>query len=127
MESMDYEHGSTGVERLAAVPVADRPKVVRMVPQAPMTPPPDQPEAIRETVIIQRQEVSDVLLAAFSAMGFAVSARFLVFLSLFGAFVLAVMAMLSQSMMAVVVLSLFCILTVLPLVAVELFSKRGAN
>jgi hypothetical protein len=68
--------------------------------------------------------VSDVLLAAFSALGYAVSARALLFLALVGAFSLAVMAMLNQTTMSVTVLGLYCVLTVLPLVFLELRAKR---
>lgn len=75
--------------------------------------------------VIQREEVSDVLMAAFAAMGHAVSARVLVFLSLLGAFALAVMAMLSQTVMAVVILGLYSVGIVLPLVALELMTKRA--
>lgn len=64
------------------------------------------------------------MLAAFSALGYAVSARFLVFLSLAGAFALAVMAMQWHDVMALAVLGIYCVLTVLPLVGLEVRSKR---
>jgi hypothetical protein len=96
--------------------------------EPPMEPPPlaspspaNHPEF---PFIIQREEVSDVLLAAFAALGYAVSARALLFLALIGAFCLAVMAMLSQTVMAAVLLGLFCTLTVAPLVYLELHAKR---
>lgn len=93
-----------------------------MVAQPQLTIPQETPEVA--PVIIQREEVSDVLLAAFAALGYAVSARFLLFLSLIGAFALSVMSMLSQSVMSVTILSLYCLLTVLPLVFLELRAKR---
>lgn len=126
MSTPDLKTDSMAVERLAAVPV--RPKVVPIlqVSQWPTEAPPTiQTPASEPAVIIQRQEVSDVLLAAFSALGFAVSARFILFLSLIGAFVLAVMAMVSQAIMAVIVLSLYAALIVLPLVWLETRSKRA--
>jgi hypothetical protein len=126
MSSHDSATGSMDVERLSARPVMPKPKLVQaemdLTPQPPSEPPKAAPEL---PVIIQREEVSDVLLAAFAALGFAVSARALVFLSLVGAFVLAVMAMMNQTMMSVVVLGLYCALTVLPLVFLELRAKRG--
>lgn len=96
-----------------------------MVPPAPQPQLPTpilapQPEP---KVIIQKPDISDVLLAAFSALGYAVSARLLIFLSLIGAFVMAVMAMIFRDYMALSVLGLYCVLTVLPLVALELFGK----
>lgn len=92
---------------------------------APVQPtiPPAPPE---QTIVIQRQEVSDVLLAAFSAMGYAVSARFLLFLSMLGAFALAVMALRQPSVFSLVVLGMYSGLTVLPLVWLELNGKRQA-
>lgn len=75
------------------------------------------------TVIVQKQSISDVMLAAFSALGFAVSARFLLFLAILGAFALAVMAMRSEHTISLVVLGLWSVLTVLPLVALEINSR----
>ncbi|HEY4355959.1 MAG TPA: hypothetical protein VGN16_09445 [Acidobacteriaceae bacterium] len=69
--------------------------------------------------------MSEVLLAAFAAMGFAMSARFLLFLSLLGAFALAVMAMLEPTNPKLIVLGMYGILTTLPLVALEVVAKRG--
>ena len=93
-----------------------------MVPPAPPMSPQETPEP---AVIIQRQEVSDVLLAAFSALGYAVSARALLFLSLIGAFALAVMAMSRLSVEAMIILGLYCGMTLLPLVFLEIYAKRG--
>jgi hypothetical protein len=72
--------------------------------------------------VIQRQEVTDVLLAAFAAMGFALSARALLFVSIVGAIVLAVMSMRSQTF---IVLAIYCCLTTIPLVVLELLAKRN--
>lgn len=124
MISTDSKDNSMEVERLAAVPV--RPKVVQMVPPAPQLSLPETPETrVVAPVIIQREEVSEVLLAAFAAMGFAMSARFLLFLSLLGAFALAVMAMLEPTNPKLIVLGMYGILTTLPLVALEVVAKRG--
>lgn len=85
-----------------------------MMPQEPPKP----------QIVIQRQSVSEVVLAAFSALGYAVSARFLLFLAILGAFALAVMAMLSEHTISLVVLGLWSVLTVLPLVWLEIYSRR---
>lgn len=97
-----------------------------MVPPIPTLPPapPEIVEKIVERVVVQKADVGDVMLGMFSALGFAVSARFLMFLALLGAFSLAVMAMMSQTVMAVVVLGVYCALIVLPLVMIEIRSKR---
>jgi hypothetical protein len=65
------------------------------------------------------------MLAAFSALGYAVSARALLFLALVGAFALAVMSMMSQTIMSAVVLGIYLMLTVMPMVFLELKAKRG--
>ena len=97
-----------------------------MIQKPKLVPPPTDttPSQSEFPVIVQRQEVSDVLLAAFAAMGYAVSARALLFMALIGAFCLAVMSMISQSVMSVIVLGVYLALTVLPMVYLELRAKR---
>ena len=87
------------------------------------TPPPTPQSEL--PVIVQRQEVSDVLLSAFAALGYAVSARALLFLALVGAFALSVMAMLDQTTMSAIVLCIYLVLIILPMVFLELKAKRG--
>lgn len=119
---MSSETNSTGVERLAAVPMEPR-KVIQM----PVATPPPTPVVAPsiETPPAPKAEVSDVLLAAFAALGYAVSARFLLFMSIVGAFALAVMSMLHPTVMSIVILGMFCLLTTLPLVWLELRAKRS--
>ena len=62
----------------------------------------------------------DVLLAAFTALGYAISARALLMLAIVGAFVLAVMAILSDKIPALVALGLFAALVVIPMCILEL-------
>lgn len=93
--------------------------VAQMPPMTPQAP----PEAPAQ-IIVQREEVSQVVLAAFASLGFALSARFLVFLSLAGAFVIAIMAMRAHDLMGLSVLALYCLLIVLPLIWLELNAKR---
>jgi hypothetical protein len=122
MNTHDSGTNSMDVERLAAVPIQPKAKVLQMVQPPLPTSPQEAPEP---PVIIQRQEVSDVLLAAFAALGFAVSARALLFLSLVGAFALAVMAMSRLNAEAMIILGLYCGMTLLPLVCLEIYAKRG--
>jgi len=89
-------------------------------PPTPSTPPPPQ---IEIRTVVEKPGVGEVMLAAFAAMGFAVSARMLLFMSLLGAFALAVMTELSQTTMSAVILGIYCVLVVIPLVALE-FSYR---
>ena len=67
----------------------------------------------------QSSQAVELGLAAFAALGYAVSARLLVFLALVGAFVLAVMSMSSQTIMSATILALYAVLIVIPLVALE--------
>ncbi len=58
-------------------------------------------------------------MAAFKSAGYILSARALLLLSLLGAFVLAVMAMLWQTLPALEVLIAYAMLAVLPVVYLE--------
>jgi hypothetical protein len=89
-----------------------------------VTPPESPPAALETRIIVEKPGIGEAMLAAFAAIGFAVSARVLLFLSLIGAFVLATMAMLSQTNMSAIILSLFCVLTVVPLVALEISARK---
>jgi hypothetical protein len=75
-------------------------------------------------VIVREPSTLDVMFASFAAIGFAVSARVLLFLSLLGAFALSVMAIYVASITALIVLGMFCAFTTLPLVALELKNKQ---
>jgi hypothetical protein len=109
----------SAVERLRVVEIAPKP-IQQPAIQAAIQPiPTPEPQ-----IIIQKQSISEAMLAAFSALGFAVSARFLLFLAMFGAFALAVMAMLSRQTISLVVLGLWCAMTVLPLIWLEINSRR---
>lgn len=65
------------------------------------------------------------MLAMFAALGFAVSARVLLFVNLVGAFALSVMAVYAESTSALIVLGLYGGLVTLPLVGLEMRNKRG--
>ena len=65
----------------------------------------------------------DVMLAAFGAAGLALSARALLLLALVGAFVLAIMAMQSQTIAALEVLAIYGVFAILPVAYLE--TRRG--
>jgi hypothetical protein len=106
------------IDRVRVVEIA--PKILAKTegaePQMQITP-------VIPQVIVQKADITDAMFAAFSALGFAVSARVLLFLSLVGTFVLAVLSMMSQTKMSAVIVTLFCIGTVIPLCILE-FQKN---
>jgi hypothetical protein len=61
----------------------------------------------------------------FQALGFALSARLILLLTLMGAFVLGVMAMLQPSGMRLGVMVAYCLLSVVPCTYLELNKRRG--
>src|ERR1700722_6307034 len=91
------------------------PSGIAQPPTAPPTPPPTIP---------QTSSLESVL-TAFKALGFALSARALLFLALIGAFVLAVMAMLAQSYGALAVFIAYGILAVGPVTFLEIKRRAG--
>lgn len=84
------------------------------------TPPPEPPQQ----VIIQRTGIPEALVAAFAALGYALSARLILTLSLIGAFALGVMAMRTNTILSMCILIAYCALTVIPSAALEIFGKR---
>jgi hypothetical protein len=75
-------------------------------------------------VQITGPKITDVMLAAFAAFGYALSARLLLLIALIGAFALAVMAMMAKVILAAVILALYCCLTVIPLVVLERDARK---
>lgn len=61
-----------------------------------------------------------MIVSAFAGLGFALSARALLLLSLIGAFVLSLMAIQSQTLPALEVLIAYCVFTVLPVAYLEI-------
>ena len=102
-----------GVEEVIPM-TRTKPKAATESPAAPIlaNPEPRKPEAM------------DVILAAFGALGYALSARALLLLCLMGAFVLAMSAM-NGPEFRIWVLIAYCGLTVLPIVGLELLKKRN--
>jgi hypothetical protein len=64
-------------------------------------------------------QTMEVVLAAFTALGYALSARSLLLLALIGGFVLALLAIGAQTQATLFVLVAYCILLVLPIVYLE--------
>jgi len=62
--------------------------------------------------------------AAFAGLGYALSARGLLLLALIGAFVLSVMATLSQTLPSLYVLVAYCIFTVIPVAYLEVRRRQ---
>jgi hypothetical protein len=71
-----------------------------------------------------RPDKFETTAAVFRALGFALSARLLLLLSLIGAFVLGVEAMSMQTMMGLYVLAAYCCFTVLPVTYLEVSKRR---
>ena len=63
-------------------------------------------------------------MAVFSVLGYALSARLILTLSLIGAFVIAFIAMREATVLSLCTLVAYCGLTVLPCAALELYGKR---
>lgn len=81
--------------------------------------PPIQPEPPR--ILRRHAEILDM----FTVFARILSARFLLFLALIGAFVLALDAMREQTIPAIAVLVSYSLLTIGPLVGIELRGRRG--
>lgn len=97
--------------------------MVEKTPEVSPTP----PEAPRPTIppSVQRVGIPEAMVSVFSVLAFALSARLLLLLALIGAFVLALMAMDRQTPLAAAILVAYALLTVAPLVYLELRGKRA--
>ena len=80
------------------------------------------PQAAPPRIIERHAQILDM----FTVFARILAARFLLFLALIGAFVLALEAMGNQTIPAIAVLVSYCLLTIGPLVALDLRGvKRG--
>jgi hypothetical protein len=109
MESSD----NSTVRRLNVEEVVQRKRPTE-APSTPvaLTPPAPQPSTL------------DVVVGAFAALGYALSARALLLLSLVGAFVLSLMAITSQTLPALEVLIAYCCFTVIPVAYLEVRRRQ---
>ena len=114
---MSLSGASSTVSRLGVVEVAPRaPKPSQIAP--PATPEP-APEPAPGVTVVKEPALLDVVLAAFSGLGYAVSARALLLLAMIGSFTLTTLVMWNPTILRVVVLAVFTVLVVLPLVYLE--------
>jgi hypothetical protein len=110
------------VERVA---VEELPPKLRMVPPPTMTETPSPPPTPEPVAAEPREpRTSEVLVAAFQGLGYALSARALLFLALVGAFVIGVFAMINRDWMSLAILATYAGLTVIPVVWLEI-QKRA--
>lgn len=79
----------------------------------------------RQQAVSSKADTMDVMLAAFQALAFAISARALLMLSIVGAFVLAVLAMEMPDGMRLGILIAYAVLVVVPMCFLE-FRRREA-
>ena len=103
------ESGSNSTVRRLSVEEIERPRPVKTEPAISSTAPTQLPAS-----------TLDVAVAAFTGLGFALSARALLLLALIGAFVLAVMAMQSQTLAALETLIAYAVFTVIPVAYLEI-------
>lgn len=82
------------------------------VPTQTPTPTPAQPSTL------------EVVVTAFGALGYALSARALLLLALIGAFVLAVMSITTQTPASLYVLVAYCVFTVIPVAYLEVRRRQ---
>ena len=128
---MSSLESDSGVQRLQVEEVVPQSrKVTRLRAVDPVTP--DLfPQTAQETtlppsppVIIQRTGIPEAIVAVFSVLGYALSARLILTLSLIGAFTIAFIAMREATVLSLCTLVAYCALTVLPCAALELYGKR---
>lgn len=91
-----------------------------------MESPPDSPASTTtiEPPAPREPRTSEILLAAFQALGYSLSARALLLLALVGAFVIGVLAMRNRDLMSLAILAIYAGLTVIPVVWLEI-NKRA--
>ena len=104
---MSFAENSTESNQVQRLAVRELPPRTPPASVAPATPTADPAPA-------------RVAIAAFTALGYALSARVLLLLALVGAFVLAVMAMMSESLPRLEVLVAWGLLTILPCTILEI-------
>lgn len=107
-----------GVHRLRVEPVEPRPlkSSPSETPEPPRPAPQEPPQA---PPAVSGPDALDVVLAAFTGLGYALSARALLLLSIVGAFVLAVLVIQTDKVVPLIVLIGYCALVVIPLCILE--------
>ena len=98
----------SSVRRLSVEDVVPRPRAVPSLPPEPSPPPTEQTSSTHDAIV-----------ATFKSLGYVLSARALLLLALVFSFVLAVMAMISQTQFSLYVLLAGSAFTVLPVAYLE--------
>lgn len=111
------ESTTSSVLRLSVEDVPPKPHKPRLVEPSNLTPPQSSTAPITPSPTIS--STLDVVVTAFTGLGYALSARGLLLLSLVFSFVLAVMAMRDQTYMALGILIAGSVFTVLPVAFLE--------
>lgn len=122
---MESENHS-GVRRLAVEegPVLrPRPQLVQAEPKLE-TP----PAKLYQTTILEPEKPSamEVVIHAYTALGYALSARALLLLALVGAFILAILTARQPTYFSLALLTIYCAFTVVPIAYLEVRKGRGA-
>ena len=101
-------------------PIPTRAEIVppAILPEAPVEPAP------APTPPTPTRDRNDTMIAMFEALGYALSARFILFAALVGAFVLAVMAMGDPTPTRLWLLGIYNGLCVIPMVALEFVRRQ---
>ncbi len=124
MTNLDTSSTET-VERIAVEELPPKLRMVKLSPPPELTPQTSTPEPVpAEPPEPREPRTSEVLYTAFAALGYALSARALLLLALLGAIGLGVMAMLRGGWMPLAILGVYAVLTVLPVVYLEI-NKRA--
>ena len=106
--------------RLKAVPTDTIPlaePTPQETPSTPSEPTDPQPEPYRADTL-------EMMATAFGALGMALSARAILLLSVVGAFILAVLAMMSPTTVKLGVLAVYAVLVVIPCVVLEIRKRQ---
>lgn len=92
------------------------------MPPASSTSPPETIQAQAPTPEPEPREshAAEIMFVAMQGLGYALSARALLLLALIGAFTIGFMAMLKGNWMALAILAVYAVLTVIPMVVLEI-------
>lgn len=97
---------------------------VPKVAGTPLFPEDSEIPAPEPKIVIQKAGIEEAIVAAFSALGYALSARLILLLAMAGAFCLGVMAINDPTSLRLEILVAYSFLTVIPIALLEAFGKR---
>lgn len=121
--------GTNSTVRRLGVVALDRPEPEANPTILPETPKPEVPPEflippLPAPVRVRTEATNDRMIDIFRALGFALSARMIFLLSVIGAFVMGIVAMVGGGWLRLLLLAVYCALTVLPCAYLEV-RKRG--